>query len=240
MLNGQLKAGYNWQISTCNQCILNYDIYQYTNDIYTLPLHLESFKDLYGKLPEKVVADAGYGSEENYQYLENNELESYVKYNYFHKEQKAKGKIKSEEAFKSENLYYDSEKDFFICPMGQKMEKSYERKEQRKSGYEPQISFYQAKNCDNCPLRGACHKAKGNRIIQVNHNAKRLKEKARQKLLSPEGIRHRSQRPADVEAVFGNIKHNKNFRRFMLRGKEKVFIETGLLALAHNIRKMAY
>ncbi len=239
MLNGQLKAGYNWQISTCNQCILNYDIYQYANDVYTLPLHLETFKELYKTLPEEVVADAGYGSEENYQYLENNELEGYVKYNYFHKEQKAKGKIKPEDAFKSENLYYDSENDFFICPMGQKMEKVYEKTEKRKSGYEQQISFYQAKNCDNCPLKGACHKAKGNRLVQVNHNAKRLKDKARQKLLSPEGIKHRSQRPADVEAVFGNIKQNKSFRRFMLRGKEKVLIETGLLAIAHNIRKMA-
>jgi len=56
--------------------------------------------------------------------------------------------------------------------------------------------------------------------------------------LSPEGIKHRKQRPADVEATFGNIKQNKGFRRFMLRGKHKVEIETGLIALAHNLSKI--
>ena len=239
MLNGQLKAGYNWQISTCNQCILNYDIYQNVNDINTLQPHLKSFQELYGQLPQTVVADAGYGSEDNYQYLEDQELESYIKYNYFHKEQKAKGKIKPKDVFKSENLYYDAEQDFFVCPMGQKMEKTHESTQTTKSGYKQQLSYYKAKKCEGCPLNGACHKSKGERVIQRNHNAIRLKGKARQKLLSEEGLAHRSQRPADVEAVFGNMKQNKNFRRFMLRGKEKVLIETGLLAIAHNIKKMA-
>jgi hypothetical protein len=39
--------------------------------------------------------------------------------------------------------------------------------------------------------------------------------------------------------VFGNIKNNKDFRKFMLRGLEKVEIEAGLLALAHNLAKLA-
>ena len=239
MLNGQLKPGYNWQISTCGQCILNYDIYSHTNDVHTLPLHLNSFKELYGKAPQTVVADAGYGSEENYQYLENEQIESYIKYNYFHKEQQAKGKINPKDAFHQQNLYYDKENDRYICPMGQKMEKAYEKTETKKTGYVQKLSFYQAQNCDNCPLRGACHKAKGNRLLQVNHNANRLKAAAREQLLSPEGLKHRSQRPADVEPVFGNIKRNKNFRRFMLKGTRKVMIEVGLLSLAHNIQKMA-
>ena len=58
-------------------------------------------------------------------------------------------------------------------------------------------------------------------------------------MLSEEGIRHREKRCWDVEPVFANIKNNHHFRRFMLRGKEKVSIETGLLALAHNLRKKA-
>jgi hypothetical protein len=40
-----------------------------------------------------------------------------------------------------------------------------------------------------------------------------------------------------VEAVFGNIKQNKGFKRFMLRGKEKVTTEFGLIAIAHNLMK---
>ena len=42
-----------------------------------------------------------------------------------------------------------------------------------------------------------------------------------------------------MEPVFGNIKNNHKFKRFMLRGKDKVEIEWGLLAIAQNIRKKA-
>ena len=80
MLNGQLKPGYNWQISTENQCILGYTIHQTTNDMTTLQSHMESLKENLGKMPDTLVADAGYGSEENYEYLENNDVEAFVKY----------------------------------------------------------------------------------------------------------------------------------------------------------------
>ena len=66
MLNGQLKPGYNWQINTENQCILGYTIHQTNNDTTTLAPHMESLKENLGKMPETLVADAGYGSEENY------------------------------------------------------------------------------------------------------------------------------------------------------------------------------
>ena len=58
-------------------------------------------------------------------------------------------------------------------------------------------------------------------------------------LLSEEGIKKRKQRCWDVEPVFANIKNNHGFKRFMLRGKQKVTTETGLLALTHNLRKKA-
>jgi hypothetical protein len=88
-------------------------------------------------------------------------------------------------------------------------------------------------------MQGVCHQGQGNRTIEVNHHLNQLKQQASQRLLSEQGIRHRKKRCWDVEAVFANIKNNHHFRRFMLRGKEKVAIETGLLALAHNLRKKA-
>ncbi|MBC8509645.1 MAG: transposase, partial [Chloroflexi bacterium] len=39
--------------------------------------------------------------------------------------------------------------------------------------------------------------------------------------------------------VFGHIKYNRNFSRFMLRGLQKVRTELGLLSLAHNFIKLA-
>lgn len=106
------------------------------------------------------------------------------------------------------------------------------------TGYKQTIDRYQAKNCQGCQLRTLCHKAKGNRIIERSHKLIRLKAKAKQKLLSPQGIAHRKRRCWDVEAVFGNIKQNMNFKRFMLRGIDKVETEIGLIAMAHNLKKV--
>ena len=88
-------------------------------------------------------------------------------------------------------------------------------------------------------MRGPCHRQKGNRRLEVNPRLVRYKQMVREKLNSEIGLQYRSQRPADVEAVFGNVKYNHNFKRFLLRGKEKVEIEAGLISLAHNLRKMA-
>jgi len=234
MKNGQLKPAYNLQVSSNEQYIVNYSIHQNTTDTNTLHAHLESHKQLHGQTPEVMVADAGYGSEENYQTLQQNNIEAYVKYNTFDKEQQ-----KKDEPFKSENFFYNKEQDCFYCPMGQPMKKIQEGKRKTKTGFIQQVNYYQAVRCEGCPLRSPCHQSKDNRTIEVNHNLRAYKEKVRSKLQSEQGIAYRKKRCWDVEPIFANIKHNKNFKRFMLRGKHKVEIETGLLALAHNLAKMA-
>jgi hypothetical protein len=113
------------------------------------------------------------------------------------------------------------------------------RIEETKGGYAQVVDKYKAKNCEGCFLKGTCHGQKGDRIIEVSLNNQRLKQKAEKRLKSKRGIQKRKQRCFDTEPVFANIKHNHNFKRFMLRGKEKVAVETGLLALAHNLRKKA-
>lgn len=94
-------------------------------------------------------------------------------------------------------------------------------------------------NCEGCKLRESCFKAKGNRIVEMNHQLQAYRAKASELLKSEIGIYHRKKRAYDVEPVFANIKHNKKFKRFNLRGIKKVEIETGLIALAHNLKKMA-
>jgi len=65
MLNGQLKPGYNIQMGTENQFIVGYSIHQRAGDTACLIPHLDQMKDQLGVLPKKIVAGAGYGSEEN-------------------------------------------------------------------------------------------------------------------------------------------------------------------------------
>ena len=100
------------------------------------------------------------------------------------------------------------------------------------------MAVYRAVNCKGCPLRGMCYKGRSDRrTVEVNHTANGFKRQARQLLTSERGMMHRSRRPIEPEAVFGDIKFNHGFRRFRLKSNRKVRVEFGLVALAHNLRK---
>ena len=237
MLNGQLKAAYNVQISTSKQYIVNYTIHPNPTDTTTLSKHLAQHEASFGKSPLILTADAGYGSEENYTLMQEKEITAFVKYNMFDKEQNSNHN--SKHPFSQDKLFYNQEKDCYICPMGQEMHYIGDSKRKTATGFEQTSKKYQAQNCFNCPLNGVCHKSKTNRVIEINVNLKKLKHKAHELLNSEQGIERRKQRCHDVEPVFGNIKQNHGFRRFMLRSTEKVQIEWGLLAIAQNLRKKA-
>lgn len=173
MKNGQLKPAYNLQISTHNQFILHYTLHHSPSDTKTLGTHVNTFKEQYKKLPNEMVADAGYGSEENYLMLQEQNILPYVKYNYFNKDNKSKNKQN--------------------------------------------------------PITTSLN----------NPQLAELRTRSYNLLRTERGIKLRKQRCHDVETVFAQIKNNKGFRRFNLRGKTKVEIETGLLAIAHNLKKRA-
>ncbi len=84
MRNGQTKPGYNLQIGTGNQFITDFALFPNPTDTLTLIPFLQSFSSRYDRLAHTVVADSGYGSEENYRFMSENGMEAYVKYNYFH------------------------------------------------------------------------------------------------------------------------------------------------------------
>ncbi|HET8962376.1 MAG TPA: IS1182 family transposase [Chitinophagales bacterium] len=236
MKNGQLKPGYNLQISSNNQYIVNYSLHQNPTDTRTLASHLLSFKNLYKKSPKSIIADAGYGSEENYELLEKEKIKAFIKYNSFDKEQRKKF---LKDNYKSEYFAHDTETDTLFCPADKPLHPLKTSTRKSKSGYLQTYTTYKAVNCKGCGLRDKCHQSKDNRKVEINHQLKDYKAKVNELLKSETGIYHRKKRAYDVEPVFANIKHNKKFKRFNLRGIKKVEIETGLIALAHNLKKMA-
>lgn len=235
MRNGQLKPAYNVQISTNNQFIANYTIHQSTTDTNTLTEHLSEHISNYKQKPSSVTADAGYGSEQNYKWLDTKGITAYVKHNHFDRNQNKT--IKDKNPYSVDKLAYDEKNDQFICPSGKPMKHAGKYVRRTTTGYEQVLDYYQAGDCSSCPLKEKCHSSEGNRRIQVSHELNRLKQQAERRLKSKRGVQKRKQRCFDTEPVFANIKHNHNFKRFMLRGIEKVNIETGLLAIAHNLRK---
>ena len=237
MNNGQTKPGYNVQISTENQYITNYGIFWRPNDQGTFIPFMTSFSDRYGFQSDKAIADSGYGSEQNYAWMEENGIEGFVKYNMFHAEDRRKNR---KDPFLVQNLYYNAAEDYYVCPMGQHMEHIGDVRSKSDLGYVSTISRYRAQNCVGCPLRCLCYKGKADcRVIEVNHRNNEFRAKAKELLNSEEGLYHRSMRPIEPEAVFGDIKFDHLFKRFKLKGYAKVGVEFGLVALAHNLRKYA-
>ena len=73
----------------------------------------------------------------------------------------------------------------------------------------------------------------------MNHTLDYFKARERELLTSEQGLKHRSKRPIEPEAVFGQIKDCGGFRRLRLKGLAGAKIDFGLKALAHNLRKLA-
>ncbi|BFH11819.1 IS1182 family transposase [Paenibacillus melissococcoides] len=236
MKNGQLKPGYNVQIGTENQFVVGYSLHQRPTDTRCMKPHLEKVKNALGKLPGTVIADAGYGSEENYADLEEENVDGIVKYNTYHQEKSKKWK---QDVSKIDNWEYNEQTDTWTCPGGQSLVFRYESKQKTESGYEIQLRHYQSQDCSNCPLKAACTKAKGNREIRVSMKYLRYKQQVREKLRSEEGYALSVRRMIEPESVFGQMKNNRGFRRFLLRGLSKVSLEVGWLSLAHNLLKWA-
>lgn len=237
MNNGQTKPGYNIQIATENQYITNYGLFWRPTDQGTFIPFLDSFRARFGRQSSEVVADSGYGSEQNYAYLEHEGIEAFVKYNMFHAEDKRKY---SGNAFLQQNLYYNEEADYYVCPMGQHMSHVGTRRVKSDLGYISFVDIYRARRCCGCPLRCLCYKGKSDRkTIEVNKVNNEYRRRAKELLTSERGLYHRSMRPIEPEAVFGDLKFNHGFKRFRLKGNGKINVEFGLVALAHNLRKYA-
>ena len=237
MNNGQTKPGYNLQIATENQFLVDFGLFPNPGDTLTMPMFLTSFQRRFGHMASTVVADSGYGSEENYRLMEENGIRAYVKYNYFHMEQK---RAFRDNPFRIENLHYNAEGDYFVCPMGQHMRRVGTRHDRTESGYIIEMAAYRAQRCHGCPLRPKCYRKKrGNREIEVSHRLIAYKQRARENLNSEKGLEHRSKRPIEPEAVFGQMKNNMHYKRFRHFGKDKVTMDFAFFAIAFNIKKMA-
>ena len=236
MCNGQTKPGYNLQISSENQFITDFALFPNPTDTLTFIPFLGSFPGRYGRFPKRVVTGSGYGSEENYRFMDEAGIEGFVKYNRFHLEHRPRYKP---DTFHPDSLYYNEEGDYYICPMGQRMSRTGTVQTRTEGGYISQSACYRAIRCKGCPLRCLCYKAKANqRTIRVNHRLNAYKRKACELLTSEEGIKERGRRCIEPEAVFGQMKSNMAYRRFRHMGKDKVVMDFTFFAIAFNIKKL--
>lgn len=237
MKNGQLKPGYNVQIATEGQYALAYDLFPNPTDTRTLKPFLDVIESSYFALPEYIVADAGYGSEENYvDIIENRQLTPLITYSMYLKEQERKYK---KDAFKTTNWDYDNTDDYYTCPNGKRLIFKYNSQRKDKNGFARNFKVYECEDCCNCPYRSQCCKAKEgkSRKISINVKWEQQKEYIRTQLSDKKTSKIYKRRKIDVEPVFGFLKANLRFNRFTVRGKFKAKIEMGLALMAVNLRK---
>ncbi|WP_301281324.1 transposase [Arcanobacterium phocae] len=201
--------------------------------------HFEHLKSQLGALPTTIIADGGYGSEQNYAYLDQHNVRALVKHAEFYR--LMKNKKWRDDPFRSANWPYDHNTDTYQCPNHQTL--TYQRTQHETSdlGYTTSTRIYQCLSCQDCPVKSRCTNSKQPgfcKIITVNPTKKAYKDKATADLRTDSGKHLRKQRAVDVETVFGDIKHNYHFTRFTLRGKRKVTTEFQWIALEHNLRKV--
>ena len=234
--DGRLMPGYNVQLGTENQFILNYSIHQNPADNVHLKSHMERFHRLSGRYPKDIIGDSAYGNEENYAFIKEQGIGNYLKYPSFHQEQ---SRARTNNPVDRSGFTYDSSRDEYVCPGTRRLIFKEVRHEATSTGYHQKVRIYECHDCSGCVFAAQCIKGKGHKRIHINPTLENYRQEAYENLTSAKGIQYRKQRNVDVEPVFGHMKWNRGFQRFLLRGVPKVNVEVGLMSFAHNIKKMA-
>ena len=236
MHNGQLKPGYNIQIGVESEYIVGVGSFSNRTDVNTLIPFLNRIRKHTNRKFENIIADAGYESSENYLYLEENGQNCFIKPQNYEISKKRSYKANP---YTPENMPYDAKRDEYICPNGRKLKFRSESRTTTENGDTISTKYYSNEKCGRCPHRDKCHKSKtGYRTIKVNQVILEHRPKALKALTSEEGTLLRMNRSIQVEGVFGVLKEDYGFRRFLTRGKKNIEMQFFLLAFALNIEKL--
>ena len=236
MGNGQLKPGYNVQIAVNSEYITGIEVFSNRTDYGTLEPFLRELERKHGGKYEKVTADAGYESLDNYLYLEENGQMSFIKPQ---NHEQAKTKKYRSQIGRMENMAYDEEADTYTCAMGKTLS-LYRESKDKYSKHDVVVSHYRCEDCTGCSRRGECCKAKDTdkpKEIRVRKQYKEKRAISEANITTEEGIYLRLCRSIQVEGAFGLLKYDFGFRRFLTRGKRNVRTELFLLALGFNLKK---
>ena len=226
------KPGYNVQIGVVRGYVSSVYISSDGNDMKTLIPLTESYKKEYGVYPNVVVADAGYGSYENYSYCQSKGIEGILKYSGY---EKKKEKVNDKNRYRSIHFKKDENK-IPICPEGHRF--TLEDVKVRMVGVYPKTTkYYRNEHCRECPYRNKCTTSKRGRTVQVTPKLEREHERIDETLETARGKEYMSHRSTDTEGTFGDIKKNFEYVRLNRRGESGVEVEINLVIIGHNIRR---
>lgn len=234
MGNDQLLPAYNLQTAVCDEYIAAVDVKPYASDMECFVPLLEKFNKSYGHYPKYPVADAGYGSYNNYLYCEEHGMEKYMKFTMFKKE--TTDKKYHENPYRAVNFKQD-ESGNLICPNGKKFYfKS--RRHVYKNKYGRTEEIYECETCEGCQYKSdCCPKASHNRTIHMNQELTSIHKEVISNLESIHGALLRMNRSIQAEGTFGVLKWDKSYKRLFRRGEKNVILELTLISCGFNLYK---
>jgi len=146
-------------------------------------------------------------------------------------------RVKSTGKLDQNAFLYDAPHDVYWCPMGRALPKI--RTQTRHNPEGPvTLSEYQCLDCEHCPLAAGClsKKARRRRISRDQFEAAR--EQTTRRMAAAEGKAVYRRRAPVIEGTFGCLKSAMGFRRFLLRGLDKVRTEWLWMCTGFNLKKL--
>ena len=233
MGNDQLLPGYNIQLGICDEYIAVYDIKQYASDMDCFQPLMSRFYDIYGFYPEYPVADAGYGSFNNYLFCEQHGMKKFMKFTMYNKE--TEDKKYHNDPYRAVNFPINGN-GYPICPNGKEFHYLATRKI-KGNQYGRTEELYQCEDCSDCQLKQNCHKSKDNRIVRLNEELSAFHEEVLCNLNCLHGALLRMNRSIQAEGAFGSIKWNHAYTRARRRGLDGIMFEISLICSSFNLHK---
>ena len=233
MGNDRLLPGYNIQLGLCDEYISVFDVKQYASDMDCFQPLMEKFNNTYHRYPIYPVADAGYGSFNNYLYCEEHGMEKYMKFTMFKKE--TEDKEYHNNPFRAVNFPIN-ENGNPVCPGGKEFHYLYSRPV-RGNKFGRTEEMYQCEDCSGCKLKEQCCKCEGNRVVRINEELTKFHREVLHNLNSIHGALLRMNRSIQAEGAFGTIKWNRAYKRARRRGLKGVILEISMISCGFNLHK---
>ena len=243
MGNGQLKPAFNLQHGVDSEYITWLTVGPQPTDTTTLIPFLKETEEYLAFKYKKIIADAGYESEENYVFLDKNQQLAFIKPSNY---EKSKTKKYKNDIGRIENMNYDEANDSYLCKNGKHLSFAYIRHSKSKTGYISEKRIYQCNECKDCSYKTACIKGNNcktpmeerSKVLSVAKTFLEYRKENLERILSDEGILLRTNRSIQAEGSFGELKQDMQFRRYLSRGSLNVLAESILLAMAKNVNKL--
>ena len=233
MRNDQLLPGYNLQMVICDEYIAHYGAFAYASDMDCFQPLMDGFFKRYGKYPRYPLADAGYGSFNNYLYCELHNMEKYMKFTMYEKE--TKDSKYRDDPYRTCNFAIDHE-GFMVCPNGKRF-RFLRSAPVKGNQFGRTEEYYQCEDCTGCLHREKCHKSQYNRVVRINEELTQFHKEVLTNLNCVHGALLRMNRSIQAEGAFGEIKWNRGYKRIRRRGIEGVILELGLISCGFNLHK---